>query len=492
MKIRFLIPVVMTTFILGCGGGGNSAQTGRVRINFYWPSSAVMPAASNSIKFVIRRDNVTLDTKVISRPEGAEITTVEFQNLPVGDLTATASAHPQFDGTGASQAAGSVAFMLHAGRIMLFVMTMDSAIDRLEVSPSSVTLNPGQTLQLGVTARNWTHQIILISTGKLEWRSLNTTTATVSSTGEVSVLTPGSAEIRVIETESGKIASAHVQSAGSRIFTSGNIVVDVSDSSDLSELREFKRDGTLVQTLTLPYPGRRDGEAARDITFDDEGRLHVHNGIFNPFLSTLSPNGMWTHRTYPEWNSFNQTMYGGVAALGDRVLVTDQALFVGPSSGIIEFNLQSNSARRVVEDGDYFRIERGLDGLLYALQSGQSIRASAIDVYDPATMMLLRSVNVPMEIASVAANSAGEIFVLGAAVNPNVYKLSPDGTVIKSLNLGQSANTDLNLTADGTIAIIHPLYDARVHITNEDLFTVSSFPIGPSTLWHHSFGALVP
>src|SRR5688572_2571167 len=139
---------IFSAFILfvsfGCGGGGKSAESGRAEFRILWPEpdTRLIPAASNSIKVEIRRGGSVIATKIAPRPAAGGSALVVFDNLPVAQVTATASAHPNADGTGIAQAAGSVTFSVQANQTTPSSITTGSTIDHPEVTPLSVTRTP--------------------------------------------------------------------------------------------------------------------------------------------------------------------------------------------------------------------------------------------------------------------------------------------------------------------------------------------------------------
>src|SRR5207248_2473416 len=95
-----------------------------------------------------------VDSKVAVRPADGSSSTVIFDSLPPGDLTAVATSYPQADGTGIAQAQASAPLKIAAGQNTPFTITMASTIDHLEVSPAGPTVILGQVLNPVVTARD--------------------------------------------------------------------------------------------------------------------------------------------------------------------------------------------------------------------------------------------------------------------------------------------------------------------------------------------------
>jgi len=258
------LAVVLAGVLVGCGGGADSADSGGAVFTVVWPESTrLIPEASQSIRVEIRRNNVAVATRVIPRPVGGGSASADFQNLPVGPVSAIATAHPQADGAGVAQASGSVAFTVQAGQTIPFTLNMGSTIDRIEVNPPSVDLNPAQTQPLGITARNAANQIVLVAANKLEWESLNTGVARVDSSGVVTAVSAGSTQVRVRDTESSKIGTAtvNVSNPAETVVYWNDFETSVGSewSNPIIETSPFGRKflgrfNTSAETLTLSLP----------------------------------------------------------------------------------------------------------------------------------------------------------------------------------------------------------------------------------------------
>ena len=97
-------------------------------------------------------------------------------------------------------------------------------------------------------------------------------------------------------------------SATSAPLTPGNLRICTDDV-----LHEYTVDGTFVQSFPVPYPAgaRPITEAAREIETNTAGQVHVYNGTFDPYVSTLDPaTGTWTHLTHPGFSTANVGGYG--------------------------------------------------------------------------------------------------------------------------------------------------------------------------------------
>jgi hypothetical protein len=56
-------------------------------------------------------------------------------------------------------------------------------------------------------------------------------------------------------------------------------------------IQEYSPSGSLVQSISVPYPGgaRPATETVRDMSVTGEGRVAVFNGTFSPYLSIYDP-----------------------------------------------------------------------------------------------------------------------------------------------------------------------------------------------------------
>jgi cytochrome c peroxidase len=182
-----------------------------------WPAATrLIPAAANSIRVDILRGDAILATELLTRPAvGATTgTTAAFANLPVETLTARATAYPRADGGGVAQAVGGVSVAIRAGETVPVTLTMNSTIDRVEITPAAPpALVVGQQTQLSPTARDTAGNVVLVASGSLRWESGDPATVRVDANGWLTALSAGTVTITVTETESGKAASVTVVSA---------------------------------------------------------------------------------------------------------------------------------------------------------------------------------------------------------------------------------------------------------------------------------------
>lgn len=212
MGVSFVCALLIG-LLSGCGGGGGGQPTtGKATFHVNWPSRApLIPAATNSIRVEIKQQETVLANRVLARPNAGGSASLIFENLPLGDLLATASAYPTPEGTGVSQATASTPIQIAPGSNTDFTISMVTTINRLDLSPSNFTVEADQNRPLTVTARDAHDAIVLLTAKKLAWTSQNTDIATVDADGIVHGVAPGSAQIRVEDSESGKVGTITVQ-----------------------------------------------------------------------------------------------------------------------------------------------------------------------------------------------------------------------------------------------------------------------------------------
>jgi hypothetical protein len=92
--------------------------------------------------------------------------------------------------------------------------------------------------------------------------------------------------------------------------TRANIVIDPDNIlvTYFQSIREYTRDGTLVQSIPVPYPDepRPGTEWLKDVAMLADGRMAVFNGTFSPYMSIFNPaSNSWSHSTVEGWRVGN-------------------------------------------------------------------------------------------------------------------------------------------------------------------------------------------
>jgi hypothetical protein len=216
-------------------------------------------------------------------------------------------------------------------------------------------------------------------------------------------------------------------------------------------VREFKPDGTLVGQITPP------GGDPRDVVVSPNGDVQVFDGTFSPQLRTYHPaTDTWTSRTTAGWSTVNNLSYGGIAAYGDYVYVTDMetAYETPPFNGIIRFNMADGSVDRFAEGSNYIAMCLGLDGYIYAMGG------SNIDRYDRTTMSYLDTFNAPLgDARGVAVAANGDYYVSDYGNTVNHYDSA--GNLIRSQHAGNGA---VDISTDGQVISGNLLMDLDLNI----------------------------
>jgi len=202
MRSKWFVFAAIVILIPGCGGGSESV-VGRAVFTVVWPERLrLIPVASNSIKVKINRGGTEVAETVIPRPAGASTASVTFENLPVSELSVTATSHPGSDGSGIAQARGTAPLTIQPNQTTDFTVTMESTIRSVEIVPPAGPIRPGDVVQLGLTVRDVDGNLVLVSPASTEWTSANHAVATVDANGVVTAGTNGSALLSVMEFES--------------------------------------------------------------------------------------------------------------------------------------------------------------------------------------------------------------------------------------------------------------------------------------------------
>lgn len=201
---------------VGCGGsgggGGSSTKTGSASLTITWPErTRLIPAASNSITASFYRAGTLVSTKTVARPTSGNTSTVSFTDLPATNLTLTASAYPNEDGTGTAQASATTQVAVEADETKSVSLTMASTINTISITPSTATIAIGTTQALTATAYDTSDATVLMSTSATTWTSSSETVATVDANGVVTALAVGTTNITFTDTESGKTATAVIK-----------------------------------------------------------------------------------------------------------------------------------------------------------------------------------------------------------------------------------------------------------------------------------------
>jgi hypothetical protein len=239
-------------------------------------------------------------------------------------------------------------------------------------------------------------------------------------------------------------------------LTPGNILISRLDTFQITE---YTPAGAVVQTFNITPSTSAPTESLRDIVVDANGNVQIYNGTFDPVLSSLNPTtGSLSNRTFPGFSTINNGSFGGIGVFGSFVFTTDMQTFGEPADeakGIVRFDLSSGTALRFGEIDGYQDLTIGGDNLVYALP-GEGLPANRIDVFDPTSLALVRSINLDSalfnaDVRGIAVGFDGTIYA--AAWNGFVYALDEQGMILNSRNTGEGDLTDIDLDALGRLVI---------------------------------------
>lgn len=196
--------------VIGCGGA-TSPPRSRATATILWPAvTRLIPDATKSITVSFLQGTTVVATQTVARPASNTQSVLTFASLPLGALTATAAAYSTTNGTGVALARLSTSTTIVAGQTSAVGITLVSTIDHLSVSPLNPSVTFAQTLPLILSGVDSSGNQVLMTASHITWESLTPTIATVSATGVVTGVLPGTAQIRATETESGKTVTVTV------------------------------------------------------------------------------------------------------------------------------------------------------------------------------------------------------------------------------------------------------------------------------------------
>jgi len=282
-------------------------------------------------------------------------------------------------------------------------------------------------------------------------------------------------------------------------LTPGNILIDdtLPFGGD-NRVREFTPSGDLVQTFL--FPSRGGSESPRDLAVDRNGNVEIYNGTFSPVLTTLQPatGDVIKNTSFAGWSTAAITHYGGTAAFGDFVFVTDTFTFGGEPNGIIRFNLNDFSGVRFASGTDYIQLAIGENGLLYGQSPATSPGGLQLDVFDPTTLAFLRRINLGLDprldLGSIAVDTAGNIFAVGSQ-DPRIFEFDANGNLLRAVVSPVQQFNDIDIDANGRIVAVVPpsiFSGMLILLTDQSLSTFSTFGVGGGPFSFATFVELPP
>ena len=249
-------------------------------------------------------------------------------------------------------------------------------------------------------------------------------------------------------------------------------------------LLEYRSDGTLVQTVQIPY---RDSFAG-GMTFDEQGLLWIYNGNIEAYLSSWNSQlDIWIHRTCAGWGSFLCIPCQGIGTIGNFVFVTDEGAYGNPN-GLVRFDRgDTNICVRFADGRNYSALAVGLDGVLYARRADdvEPPPPTVIDAFDPTTLGLFKSVTLSDRSLSIAADAQGQLY---GASGQSILRYSADGLLLDLHKVvTNGALYTLALSQDRRFVVVSS--DGEVVITDSNFTPQDRFSILTGS---QAYAAIVP
>jgi hypothetical protein len=421
-RLTALMLLLAVAFLNGCGGsraGNNNSMTGRAALSITWPSrSRLIPVASNSIRILFTQNGTVLANQLVPRPSAGGTSSVTVNNLKVGALVMAATAYPNADGTGVAQASGTTTINIADNQTTAVTLTMNSTIDHLEATPAPLNGAPGTNFQLVVTAKDVSNAIVLLTPGKITYVP-TTNAVTVDSSGLAQAAGPGSGQITVTETESGKqVAVAYnITNPG----TPGNVVMYasgdstmVSYSTDLVRIRTFSTD--------IYRPSAVAADAAGNVYVAEGQDVHGGAGL-NIWKFSSSGTRIGIFAVVAGINTLRFDSAGNLLAMASG----------GGGSGIVKISPDGSTRTQLVASTTQFRD--------FTLDAAGNIYASAISNFD--NILKFSPTGAPLGVFASVDNSSPSGLAFDAAGNlyVAVYTGVKQGTVQKFNSAGQNVGS---------------------------------------------------
>lgn len=190
----------------GSAVGPDQPTTGGLTFAVQFPeaSAEMIPAATQSIRVVVKRLTNVLADRVLTR---ANPTTTITGITSGWSVTDTVTAHATTDGTGTALASGTGTVTIPNGTNATVTITLKSAISRVTLTPAATAVAAGGSVQLVPTAYNLAGAMVLAG-NTWQWTSSKPVEFPVATDGTVTANGTGTATITVRQTESLKTARA--------------------------------------------------------------------------------------------------------------------------------------------------------------------------------------------------------------------------------------------------------------------------------------------
>lgn len=354
-----------------------SSSDAMISLSIKWPKSStsasrpskLIPSASNAITVEIYKGATLINSKTIARPTIGDTSTIDFEALPIGTLTITATSYPDSDGTGVAQARGTTQVTTEIRKTSNIKITMESTIDHIGIYPNNIFIGVGESQILTPTAYDKDGAIVLVDT-TWEWIVLDTSVASFDSKKfTVTGVSKGNTVIELTENESKKTVSSDISIgvtdliAPATTATTELPIININTPVKYSIIQKYS-DGSEKDVSSL-YDWSVSLFPPNDLTYPVV-KLSINNGLF-----TTDSIGTYTIIAKNQFHSFS----------------TDVIVF-GPQS------FYSISHFPIVASGEYDYAECASndtecnssiagsynDGIAYELSAISSVNYASIDI----------------------------------------------------------------------------------------------------------------
>lgn len=232
-----------------------------------------------------------------------------------------------------------------------------------------------------------------------------------------------------------------------------------------NELIFIDKTGVEVSRVAVPWPGglRPVADEVRDITFLEDGRVAVFNGVNTVYVSLYSPTlDAWTHTQIPGATaSVVDRGTGGIAASGTNVYLSDLETGTGDPFGLVQFDTTTGTITRFGT--------RMLGDRLF----GSSWPQSDIYELDPSNGSVLRTYPTPANGSTSAGLAFDGTFIWYIVSNSDaLYKIDAEtGTVVDTFFVGTGGNSSYEGLAwmNGLVYLLDPFITDEIVVFDPNL-----------------------
>jgi uncharacterized protein YjdB len=213
MKTRFVSMAAACVLLYGCGSGTQTAATsGDLALRVAWPQATrLIPASARSVRVTVTDSGGYAIGLTANRPSGTgTFSTLFFGSLRPGAVALFAKAYTAADAQGVVVAQAAQTAQVAAGATAEVTVELASAVTAVTLSPTRVAVAVDATQAVTASARNADDDTVPLAATGNTWVSGDPAIATVSASGVVRGIAPGTTEITFTEVQSGTQVSVPV------------------------------------------------------------------------------------------------------------------------------------------------------------------------------------------------------------------------------------------------------------------------------------------